>query len=269
MINNSMKQPNINQNLTEAAPGDIRSRSQAKIQRYLSPGKEGRARGKAKLAIFQLAKKIKNDFLTWKAGSFDKGEKESIDMEQFLEYMNTSTKLGKFAVAAAKENYSRKFASVSAGTADSKTEVKPELESEQDLKASKGDNKNSKIDTSASIYEARLQIFLERHDQARLEDDEIDTIIVGAIRKFIKAGGKLPSVKSADKNSTSQEKVSSKDEQMAQRSQNNDYEDIDSFGLDNEEKYQLEDILNKIINKKELSSTNMRQAKNILYIINQ
>ena len=74
-----------------------------------------------------------------------------------------------------------------------------ELSSEddtQDLKASKGDDKEPKVDTSASIYETRFQAILEAEtDQSLaasadgeisndpLKDDQIDTLIVKGLQK--------------------------------------------------------------------------------------
>lgn len=54
----------------------------------------------------------------------------------------------------------------------------------QDVKASKGDDKEPKIDTSASIYEARLRNML-----TELKDNEIDTLLYRIVQAQAKKAG--------------------------------------------------------------------------------
>lgn len=101
--------------------------------------------------------------------------------------------------------------------ADAEAEAKEsgsEDDEPQDLKASKGDNEKPKVDTSASIYEARLRAILEaKTDQSlaasadgeissdELEDNQIDTLIVKGLQKQreLEATGKVkPKQKAAD-----------------------------------------------------------------------
>jgi len=81
--------------------------------------------------------------------------------------------------------------------------VSSEEGEKQDVKASKGDDKEPKVDTSASIYEARLRAILEADEEAEadpdvdvgvdasktLDDNQIDTLITMGIEKQIELDG--------------------------------------------------------------------------------
>jgi len=147
----------------------------------------------------------------------------------------------------------------------------------QDLKASKGEDKEPKVDTSASIYEARLQAMLSEDEEdvgvnraKTLADDQIDTIIVGGIRGFLSAPGKEKQAalgqatqepKAKDEIGKTADKIS-----KASRDDSEDYS-ASSRGegsvLD-EYADELEDILTAVANGKDISNNQKGYARAIL-----
>jgi len=91
------------------------------------------------------------------------------------------------------------------GNLELEQELELEKDDKQDITASKGDDDEPKVDTSASIYEARLRAILEADEEVSadagsdedigtnraitLKDNQIDTLITMGIEKQIELGG--------------------------------------------------------------------------------
>lgn len=148
----------------------------------------------------------------------------------------------------------------------------------QDLKASKGEDKEPKVDTSASIYEARLQAMLSEDEEdvgvnpsKVLADDQIDTIIVGGIRGFLSAPGKEKQAalgqatqepKAKDEISKTADKISN-----AKSDDSEDEYTASSRGSDSvvdEYADELEDILRSVYKGEDISDNQKKYAK-IIY----
>lgn len=307
MINNSMKSSNINKNLNEAVekfgdrPISLGKRLKTKLKKHtpFAPGKRAEAETKDK--IFRQAKKLKLRIRKY-AQNLPAGQELSIDdLENFFsdtEYADyfspVAIKLGmkkapvkEPEAAADKEIPADKVSNVSAEKLSK--EKKAEIEAgykkrgeeagresnKQDIAASKDDDKKPKIDTSASIYEARLYNML-----TELKDNEIDTLIVRTIQaKNLAKGGPVEpskgpeddteqpmSRKEKQAKAKAEKKAKEAEKQTALHSQAavQDDDADDTFKIDNNRRDQLENILRNVSDKKELSDKDRQYAKQIL-----
>jgi len=135
----------------------------------------------------------------------------------------------------------------------------------QDLKASKGEDKEPKVDTSASIYEARLRALLEDDEDKRdpdidvgvnaaktLTDNQVDTLITMGIQK-------QKELDSGDDDISSDEPSqapNNNSEEPAQSSASGDF-----LG---EYQGELESVLTKIVKGVDLDKRDQRNASNML-----
>lgn len=297
-----MKLTDINENLDEAigGPAGFAKRAKAKIQKRMPFAKQKRRQGAVKDRVFKKAKQIKDDLMAWKAEAFasGKGVKQPLTMKQFLDWMAKSTKYSEAVIIVAKEIHPNLFQGKktkpkskpapekysdqelakikakyksSAEKAGAETEKNIEDEGKRDLTASKEDNKKSKIDTSASIYEARLRALLENEDQVDtslassadgeisndpLNDNQIDTLIVRAIEKQaqIASGSNIPGKKEEPKSQA--EKYTASPEQSSEQNS-------ESFSINSEYKKSLGSILRKVYSGGELDNNDKKAAQQI------
>ena len=146
-------------------------------------------------------------------------------------------------------------------------EKEKEKSGKQDIKASKGNDKEPKVDTSASIYEARLRALLEADEEVdadkdedvstkepkHLEDNQIDTLITMGIEKQIELNG-------------GQSIVDEPGEVMSGGS--SDESDFSGGGASDDflSEYQneLETVLTKVVKGDELDKRDQRNARAML-----
>lgn len=125
----------------------------------------------------------------------------------------------------------------------------------QDLKASKGEDKEPKADTSASIYEERLRALLEDDvgvNRAKtLTDNQIDTLITLGIQKQkeLNSGGD-------DISAGEPEATVSTDKPTAATTADNDFL--------SEYRDELENVLTKVVNGEDLDKRDQRNARDML-----
>ena len=149
-----------------------------------------------------------------------------------------------------------------AGAMDS---AKANNKNKQDITASKGDDKEPKSDTSASIYEARLRAILEADEEQPdeeqsdpsvdvavnkaiiLKDNEIDTLITMGIEKQLELNGGDSIVD---------------DPSEVQGGSSSDSGGGDSF-LD-EYRDELETVLTKVVKGQDLNKNDQRDASDML-----
>jgi len=141
----------------------------------------------------------------------------------------------------------------------------------QDVKASKGDDKEPKVDTSASIYEARLKAILEADEEVSadagskedvgvnrtktLKDNQLDTLITMGIEKQIELDGGDSIV---DKPEEVQSSSSSSDEGDAAGP-------VDDFL--GEYRDELVGVLQKVKAGSDLDKRDQKNASDMLYSI--
>lgn len=313
-----MKLNDLDKTLTEAplgGPAGFGARAKAKLQKNIPFAKQKRRQGSVKDRVFKKAKQIKDDLMAWKAEAFasGKGIKQPLNMKQFLDWMTKSTEYGEAVVIAAKEIHPNLFqdkqtkpeskpkpepekysdeelAKIKAKyksdavKAGAETEKNIEDEGKRDLTASKEDDKEPKVDTSASIYEARLKALLEDENEPKvdtslassadgtisndpLNDNQVDTLIVRAIEKHAQlvSGAPVPGKKEAE----AKEKPKSRSEKRAEKhvagSQTSavQTDESDTFTIDNGYKRPLEVILKKVYSGDEFDKNDKKDAQRI------
>lgn len=152
----------------------------------------------------------------------------------------------------------------------------------QDLKASKGEDEEPKVDTSASIYEARLQAMLSEDEEdvgvnraKTLADNQIDTIIVGGIRGFLSSPSKDKQAKGYGRQQQEPEPESKDNDEISKTAdkisnvKSDDSYEYEASGRGNSsvlDEYadELEDILTTVANGKDISDNQKGYARAIL-----
>lgn len=319
-----MKLADINENLVEkvGGPAGFAARAKAKLQKQTPFAKQKRRQAAAKDVLFKQAKEIKDDLMAWKAEAFagGKGAKQELTMDQFLEWMGKKG-YGEVAMAAAKEVHPNLFKGKEAepkkqdvkadGEQDVKADGEPKVkadgeQSEEEIRAAyakrgeeleaereargdttedAGEEKEPKVDTSASIYEARLRALLEADDESvdmslassadgkvsddPLNDNQIDTLIVRALEKKaqLKGGADVPTEKEPTRKekraAAKAEKPKEKEKDQAAISEPPSEADSDTFAIRNTWKGPLDSMLQKIVKGGEFDNKDKKYASRI------
>lgn len=217
-----MKMSDISQKLTER-PGGFGGAIKAKLQSQIPFARKQQRKGKAKTALYKQARAIKKELQNWKAEAFaaTSGEDTELTMNQFLGWVkNRQPKYaqGIETIARGDKDYADFFSQridkkgkQSSTASDPKVKVQPSdgEQSKEEIKAvykKKGEeleakrkaqggelvdedegSDDTKADTSASIYEARLRAILEAdvgvNRTKTLKDNQVDTLITLGIQK--------------------------------------------------------------------------------------
>jgi len=302
-----MKFSDINENLTEgplSGPAGFGARAKAKLQKQIPFAKEQQRRGAVKDAEHDQARTIKNDFKAWKAKAFPNGEKEPLQMGQFIEWSKKYN--GKLGAAIEQTATTDKDYAAFAGKTDPKVNVRdtgedpdatgenpdatgdrskkvnaPDddggLELEQELELADesveedANDAEPKVDMSASIYESRLRAFLNEDQEGKiiwnskiLHDNQIDTLIVKGLQRLAQGGA------SAD--SSAKKEPSDEISQTADKISNAKSDDSDEYtaagrgdsSVLDEYADELESILTAVANGKEISNNQQGYARAIL-----
>jgi hypothetical protein len=222
-----MKLEDINQKLTER-PGGFGGIVKAKAKKQLSPFMKGRQQSADdEVRLIKVARDIKKDLKAWMQKAFRSsgGAKAPLTMAQFLGWIKKAQPKYAEGIETYARNdkaYAEHFTTAiddegkqSSTATDDKVKVRDagadELEKEiddpkkGDLPEESGDDKEPEVDTSASIYEARLKAILEADEEVEanvekdedvgtnraitLKDNEIDTLITMGIEKQIELDG--------------------------------------------------------------------------------
>jgi len=216
-----MKMSEINETLVEApeaynAKQGIGKRLKTKLKKHTPFNKSARDQATQKDAIFKQAKELKTQFMTYMANEPEGTEPSIKDLqdffkgtehEAFLMPVATKLKLTKPETTQVDEPKGTEAGTeetpkaTSPGAADETDPLEKELEDPNtgDLPEEAGEDKEPKIDTSASIYEARLHNML-----TELKDNQLDTLFVRMLQAYGKAkGGPSPTVGDSEEQQSS------------------------------------------------------------------
>jgi len=199
-----MKMSEINETLVEApeaynAKQGFGKRLKTKLKKHTPFNAKARAQATKKDQIFKQAKKMKTQFAEYMANEPEGTEPSIKDLQQFFAdtefasyLMPVATKLKLVKPESVQTDIPKDKNSANAeetpkatspAAADDADTLEKELEDPNtgDLPEEAGEDKEPKVDTSASIYEARLYNML-----TELKDNEIDTLFV----RMLQAQGK-------------------------------------------------------------------------------